>query len=90
MSANPRPYLDPLSQALASSSPPKQLDTISIEDYRANFRKAQQHEQLPGVNRSKTTIDGVETWIYKPEGSNPEQRLPYVFFIHGGGWVAGE
>ncbi|KAK8007264.1 hypothetical protein PG989_001254 [Apiospora arundinis] len=46
--------------------------------------------KIPGVDRKKTQIpvaDGTETWIYTPDGA--QGPLPYIFYVHGGGFIAG-
>lgn len=49
------------------------------------------HEQLPGVERNMVQVpvaNGTDMWIYTPEGA--EGPLPYIFYVHGGGFVAGK
>lgn len=92
MSALSLPYLDPLSQALANLTSPEILASLTLTEYLATFAPSQQHEKLPGVDRTNFTApveDGVELWIYKTEGLSEDVPLPYIFFIHGGGWSVG-
>lgn len=92
MSALSIPYLDPLNQALASITTPEILANLTLPEYLATFAPSQQHEKLGGVDRSNFTVpveDGVELWIYKTEGSSEDIPLPYIYFIHGGGWSVG-
>lgn len=93
MSALSIPYLDPLNQALANITSPDILASLTLPEYLATFGPSQQHEQLPGVSRTNFTVpveDGVELWIYKTEGTSNDVPLPYIFFIHGGGWSVGK
>lgn len=86
------PYLDPLSQALANFTTPDILASLTIPEYLATFGPSQQHERLPGVDRSNFTVPvegGVELWVYKSEEITEDDLLPYIFFIHGGGWSVG-
>lgn len=93
MSALSIPYLDPLNQALANITSPDILASLTLPEYLATFGPSQQHEQLPGVSRTSFTPpieDGIELWIYKTEGVSDAEPLPYIFFIHGGGWSVGK
>lgn len=92
MSALSVPYLDPASQALASITSPEILANLTLPEYLAIFPIAQQHEKLPGVDRSNFTVPidgGVELWVYKSEEITGDDLLPYIYFIHGGGWSVG-
>ncbi|KAI8951095.1 Alpha/Beta hydrolase protein [Xylaria longipes] len=86
-----RPYLDPLNQGLADVSatmPP--MESLTVAQFRDNLVQFSAHEQLPGVNRNMISIpvwNGTDTWIYTPTSSSGP--LPYIYFIHGGGFVAG-
>lgn len=85
-------YLDPLNQNVldfARGTPG--VETLSVQEVRDMFRQATAHEQVPGVSRTKVEIPvwkGTQTWLYLPEGS--QKPLPYIFFIHGGGYASGE
>jgi acetyl esterase/lipase len=85
-------YLDPLNQALANlSAGIPGADMLSVQQVRDGFKQSQEHEKVSGVNRTKIVVpvsNGTDTWIYTPEGA--EGPLPYVFYVHGGGYVAGE
>ncbi|KAH9904494.1 Alpha/Beta hydrolase protein [Xylariomycetidae sp. FL2044] len=85
------PYLDPLSAQLveaAAGSPP--LHELTIEQIREAVDGLQSSDPVPGVERTSFTVPfegGVKTWMYRPKGVVGE--LPYLFYIHGGAWVAG-
>ncbi|POS75138.1 hypothetical protein DHEL01_v206472 [Diaporthe helianthi] len=88
----PVPYLDPLSLALADITSSEILANLTLPEYLAIFPVAQQHEKLPGVERSNFTVPiegGVELWVYKSEEIIGDDLLPYIYFIHGGGWSVG-
>lgn len=92
MSALAIPYLDPLSQLVANTTSPAIRANLTLPEYLETFSASQQHEQLTGVNRSSFTTPaegGVELWIYKTEGINDDVPLPYIYYIHGGGWSVG-
>ncbi|KAI3391133.1 hypothetical protein diail_7918 [Diaporthe ilicicola] len=92
MSALSIPYLDPLNQAVANMTTPEILESLTLPEYLATFPIVQQHELLPGVDRSNLTAPvegGVELWVYKSEEIKDDVLLPYIFFIHGGGWSVG-
>lgn len=92
MSALSIPYLDPLSQALANITSPDVLANLTLPEYLAIFPISQQHDKLPGVDRSNFTVPiegGVELWVYKSEEITGDDLLPYIYFIHGGGWSVG-
>lgn len=92
MSALSIPYLDPLNQGLASITSPEILANLTLPEYLTTFTASQQHEELPGVDRSSFAAPvegGVELWIYKTEGIPDDPPLPYIFYIHGGGWSVG-
>ena len=88
----PTVYLDPLNRAFADAAatqPP--LESLTVEQFRAEVELLQQHEPLPGVTRTKFMVpfeDGVTTYVFKPDGSTG--NLPVVFFFHGGAWVGGK
>lgn len=86
-----QPYLDPLNQGLADASTSKHgMETLSIPELRDSLVKLNVHQELPGVNRKRIQVpvaNGTETWIYTPTGT--EGPLPYIFYVHGGGFVAG-
>jgi len=86
------PYLDPLNQALANITSADILASLTLPEYLAIFGPSQQHEKLPGVDRSNFTVPiegGVELWVYKSEEITGDDLLPYIYFIHGGGWSVG-
>jgi acetyl esterase len=88
----PTVYLDPLNRAFADAAatqPP--LESLTVEQFRAEVELLQQHGPLPGLTRTKFIVpfeDGVITYIFKPDGSTG--NLPVVFFFHGGAWVGGK
>ena len=43
---------------------------------------------LPGGVRDVTIAPGLELRVYRPDAPAHE-RLPFLFFVHGGGWVIG-
>ncbi|KAK8038922.1 AB hydrolase superfamily protein [Apiospora rasikravindrae] len=86
-----QPYLDPLNQAFADmTAAGPGLDELPVEELRESLEKLNEHEKLPGVDRNmvKTPVaGGIDTWIYTPTGA--KGPLPYVFYVHGGGWMVG-
>lgn len=93
MSALSIPYLDPLNQALANVASPEILANLTIPEFLTLFSASQQHEELPGVSRASFTApveDGMELWVYKSEGISNDTLLPYIYYIHGGGWSVGK
>ncbi|KAF2841611.1 alpha/beta-hydrolase [Patellaria atrata CBS 101060] len=87
----PKPYLDPVNQAFIDSLanlPP--FEFLSVEEFRAAFEQLQAHDPLPGVTRTSFTVpfeNGIKTFVFKPTGATG--ALPVIFYIHGGGWIAG-
>ena len=85
-------YLDPLNRAFADAAatqPP--LESLTVEQFRAEVDLLQQHEPLPGVTRTEFTVPfegGVTTYIFKPDASRG--NLPVVFLFHGGAWIGGK
>ncbi|KAI2615590.1 Alpha/Beta hydrolase protein [Hypoxylon sp. NC1633] len=85
------PYLDTLNQGLADASasmPP--MESLTVPQFRDMLVQLNAHEQVPGVNRNMISVPisgGTDTWIYTPEGA--KSPLPYIYFIHGGGFIAG-
>lgn len=93
MSALSIPYLDPLNQALANVASPEILANLTIPEFLTLFSSSQQHEELPGVSRASFTApveDGIELWVYKTEGISNDTLLPYIYYVHGGGWSVGK
>ena len=88
----PTVYLDPLNRAFADAAvtqPP--LESLTVEQFRAEVELLQQHEPLPGVTRTEFMVqfeDGVTTYIFRPDGS--AGVLPVVFLFHGGAWIGGK
>lgn len=86
------PYLDPLTEQFLRDNPDliHPPPDISVKDFRDLIEKINKHKKLPGVERKSFIVPvqgGVKTWVYKPEGTR--QDLPFVFYLHGGGWLAG-
>lgn len=85
-------YLDPLNQAVAdelASEPP--IEDLTVKQFRALFKRLQQHDPIPGVTRTSFTVpfeDGVQAFVFKPSGARGD--LPVIFYLHGGGWIFGE
>lgn len=85
-------YLDPLNQALAdqlATQPP--IEDLTVEQFRALFDSLQQHNPITGVARTSFTVpfeDGVKAYVFKPKIT--KGQLPVIFYIHGGGWIAGK
>jgi acetyl esterase len=87
------PYLDPLSQEVAdelAKDPPPQ--DLTVDEFREEFEALQEESTTsnPLVLRSSFTVpfeDGVETFVFRPKGV--EGILPVIFYLHGGGWIAG-
>ncbi|KAH8812995.1 Alpha/Beta hydrolase protein [Xylogone sp. PMI_703] len=88
------PYLDPDNQKFAdqfSQEPPAQ--NLSVQEFRKFLDQVQEHTPIPGVTISRIEVpfgrkDVIDTFIYRPEHSTGD--LPVIFFLHGGGWVAGD
>lgn len=84
-------FLDPLNQAfvdLAATMPG--IEELTPEEIRESFEKLNAHKKLPGVDRTKIQVPVVnapETWVYTPTGA--KGPLPYIFYLHGGGFMAG-
>lgn len=87
-----QPYLDPLNQGLADATAAMPgMETLNIPDFRNMLMQFNAHEQLPGVERNMIQVpvaNGTDTWIYTPEGA--KGPLPYIFYVHGGAFVAGK
>ncbi|KAF3037377.1 hypothetical protein E8E12_007379 [Didymella heteroderae] len=72
-------YLDPLNQAFAEAAaalPP--LQDLTVEQFRAEVEKLQQHNPIPGVTRTEFIVDfedGVTTYIFRPDVVFPEYTL---------------
>ncbi|KAL9097444.1 MAG: hypothetical protein Q9165_000340 [Trypethelium subeluteriae] len=92
------PYLDPINQAFlkqtANSGAP-QFEDLSVAQFRKLFDQLQEHKPIPGVSVTsfdvpfnQYSIDNVKAYIFKPEAKEHEE-LPAVFYLHGGGWIAG-
>ncbi|KAF2245700.1 alpha/beta-hydrolase [Trematosphaeria pertusa] len=85
-------YLDPLNQAVAdelASEPP--IEDLTVKQFRALFKRLQQHDPIPGVTRTSFTVpfeDGVQAFVFKPSGARGD--LPVIFYLHGGGWIFGD
>ena len=70
----------------------KQIPEYSIPEQRQIFRKFQSTQaQHPGIEiqriKINTSFGEVETFVYKPKTST--SNTPFVYFIHGGGWILG-
>lgn len=70
----------------------KQIHEYSILEQRQIFREYQATPaRNPGVEvqrfKVNTSHGEVETFVYKPKSST--NNVPFVYFIHGGGWVLG-
>ncbi|KAK8073328.1 hypothetical protein PG994_004227 [Apiospora phragmitis] len=66
------------------------METLSIPELRDSLVQLNTHEQLSGVKRTKIQVpvaNGTETWIYTP--IRTQGPLPYIFYVHGGGFVGG-
>lgn len=85
-------YLDPLNQGLADTlATMPRMETLSIPELRDSLVHLNTHEELPGVKRTKIQVpvaNGTETWIYTPVRT--QGPLPYIFYVHGGGFVGGK
>ena len=78
----------------AASSPP--LEDISVPDFRKLLAQLQAHDPIPGVEVvefdvpfNQHGVKNVKTFIFRPADAEDKQ-LPTLFYVHGGGWVAGE
>ncbi|KAK8107498.1 lipase 2 [Apiospora kogelbergensis] len=66
------------------------IEELTPEEIRESFEKLNAHKKLPGVDRTKIQVPVVnvpETWVYTPTGA--KGPLPYIFYLHGGGFMAG-
>ncbi|KAK7980899.1 AhpC/TSA family protein [Apiospora arundinis] len=85
------PYLDPANQAFADlTATMPGFDQLSPEEVRKAIENLNAHEKLPGVDRNKIQVpvdNAPVTWIYTPTGA--KGPLPYIFYLHGGGFMAG-
>lgn len=85
-------YLDPLNQAFANTLATKPgMENLSIPELRDSLVQLNAHEELPGVKRTKIQVpvaNGTETWIYTPVRTQGPR--PYIFYVHGGGFVGGK
>lgn len=90
--ANAKGYLDPFNQEFVDSLPAgPPLEELSVKEIRLLVEQLSEHEQLPGVVRTSfeaPVAGGVKTWLYTPEG-NSSELLPFIYYIHGGLWMAG-
>ena len=94
--AAPMPHLDShnwaMLQAIGGLVGTKPVYEYSIPAQRELFTKLQSlRAENPGVAVSehsiKTSHGDVKTFLYKPEGV--KENLPFVFYVHGGGWIFG-
>lgn len=79
-------------QAIGTLAGTKPVYEYSVPEQRDLFNKLQSpRPQNPGVSISehliKTSHGEVKTLLYKPEGV--DGTLPFIFYVHGGGWVFG-
>ena len=79
-------------QAVGALLNGKAIPEHSIPEQREIFRKIQFHElDCFGVSVSHSTVQTshgeVVVYVFKHEGSRGD--LPFIFFIHGGGWIIG-
>lgn len=70
----------------------KQIDEYSIPEQRGIFREYQStSKQSTSVTVRKfkveTSSGDVDTYLYRP--SSTTGKLPFVCYIHGGGWILG-
>ena len=79
-------------QAIGTLAGSKPVYEYSVPEQRELFNRLQSpRPQNPGVSISehliKTSHGEVKTFLYKPEGA--EGALPFIFYVHGGGWIFG-
>jgi acetyl esterase/lipase len=79
-------------QAIGALVGTKPVYEYSIPEQRELFTKMQsQRPKNPGVAVSEHSIHtshgDVKTFLYKPE--NAKEDLPFIFYVHGGGWIFG-
>jgi len=97
--SDPLPYLDPLNLKLIEDTPGLEHPNTNVSDKELvqEFRQLVQllgaHKKLLGVQRKSFLVPfeegAVRTWIYKPQHVGDEP-LPFVYYLHGGGWIAGK
>lgn len=98
MAHNPQdegPYLDShnlaLMQKLGSLTRGRPFHEYTISQQRELFRNVQTpHANNMGIAKSHHKIDTscgpIDTYLYMPQD---QQAVPFVFFVHGGGWIFG-
>ena len=79
-------------QAVGTLAGTKPVYEYTVPEQRELFSKLQSpRPQNPGVSISehliKTSHGEIKTFLYKPEGV--DGTLPFVFYVHGGGWIFG-
>ena len=86
------PYLDPMDEAFAKASaevPPPQ--DLGYTDARSALEDLQRHEIGPDVVIEKYDMcfEGVTApmTIFRPKTKSGP--CPFVFYMHGGGWILG-
>jgi len=96
MADNTMPYLDPhnmaLLQTLGTVSNGKSFSEFTISQQRGLFQEIQKPRPAnPGITVSEHvvhTIHGeVKTFLYMPKTMN--SAIPFVYYVHGGGWIFG-
>lgn len=74
------------------------FESVSLEQSRANYRSscaangfaAEAVASVDDLPLSMPGQDPVLVRMYRPAGSHPEEFLPAIMYIHGGGWVIGD
>ena len=94
----PGSYLDPINQAFlnkATGPGSEKFENLSVAEFHKLFEQLQEHKPIPGVSVTEVDvpfnqegIENVKTFLFKPE-EKENDRLSAVFYLHGGGWIAG-
>lgn len=93
--------LDPQCRVLLDlvAAADRPLDRMSVADARADYRGRREIVQPPPPDVASTTTfslpagdpdQAVEARFYRPAGAWPNDVLPVLLYLHGGGWTIGD